>query len=399
MTAVFHLTASTFHGGPERQMLGLARSLAPGVRTVFLSFSEGGRCRDFLEQAHARGFEAHALGNDTPRLLAAADELSRRLRAARPEALLMHGYKAGLIGRIAARRAGVPAVAVSRGWTYESPKVRLYEAMDRFNLRLMDRVVCVSRGQAAKVRRAGVPERKILVIPNAVDVERFAATDPAARGELQALFPASVRRIVGAAGRLSPEKGFADLVDAAARVAAREPDVGFAIFGEGVLRESLGARISAAGLDGRFILAGFRPDLDRLAPHLDLFVQSSWTEGMPNVVLEACAAGVPVVATAVGGTPEILDEAEGDLLVPPGVPAALAGKILHALGQAEARRDVVERARRRMIREFSFAAQAERYLRLFEDLAAPDPVRGSTGRQADATAARVGGPAYGGRAS
>jgi glycosyltransferase involved in cell wall biosynthesis len=392
MRTVFHLTASTFHGGPERQMLGLARSLAPGVRTVFLSFSEGGRCGEFLGQARGRGFEAHELAHDTPRLLAAAAELAGRLRAERPEALLMHGYKAGLIGRIAARRAGVPAVAVSRGWTYESAKVRLYEAMDRVNLRLVDRVVCVSRGQAAKVRRAGVAERKILVIPNAVDVERFAATDPAARAELQALFPATVRRIVGAAGRLSPEKGFADLVDAAARVAEREPDVGFAVFGDGALRQELGRRIAAAGLAGRFVLAGFRPDLDRLAPRLDLFVQSSLTEGMPNVVLEACAAGVPVVATAVGGTPEILDEAEGDLLVPPGEPAALAATILRALGEAESRRDVVDRARRRMVREFSFSAQAERYLRLLEDLAATDPERG-------ASASRAGRPAYGGRAS
>src|SRR5271157_634652 len=106
----------------------------------------------------------------------------------------------------------------------------------------MERVVCVSHGQAAKVRKAGVARRKVVVIPNAIDSARFALPDQAARSDLEGLFPRPVRRIVGAAGRLSPEKGFSDLVDAAAMVCGRDPEVGFVLFGDGVLQPVLAER-------------------------------------------------------------------------------------------------------------------------------------------------------------
>src|SRR5262249_35414565 len=150
----------------ERQMLGLARELTPGVRSVFLSFSEGGRCRAFLDQALRRGFVSHELINDTPWLRAALRELTDELEQQEVDVLCCHGYKADLLGRLAARRRGIPAVAVSRGWTAESFKVRLYEKLDRWNLRWMDHVVCVSHGQAAKVRRAGIGSSRISVIHN-----------------------------------------------------------------------------------------------------------------------------------------------------------------------------------------------------------------------------------------
>ena len=126
MTTVVHLTASTFYGGPERQMLGLARALSPEVRTVFLSFAEGGRCGDSSRRPEARASRP-TLWFTTRLTWAAIRELTGRLLAERADVLCVHGYKAGLLGRFAARRAGIPVIAVSRGWTYESTKVRLYE--------------------------------------------------------------------------------------------------------------------------------------------------------------------------------------------------------------------------------------------------------------------------------
>jgi glycosyltransferase involved in cell wall biosynthesis len=368
MMKVVHLTASTFHGGPERQIVGLARALAPRVRTVVLSFAEGGRATALVEAARSGGIEADALAHNTPYLRAATRELTERLVAARAQVLCVHGYKAGLLGRIAARRAGIPVVAVSRGWTHENPKVQLYEVLDRINLRGMDRVVCVSHGQAAKVRSARVPGGKIIVIPNAIRPERFDSPDPAARSELERLFPRRVTHIVGAAGRLSPEKGFDVLIDAAEVVIRSHPSAGFVLFGEGGLRETLERRIAKCGLIGRFTVAGFRPDLDRFIPHFDLLAQSSHTEGMPNVVLEACAAGVAVVATAVGGTPEILVDGTTGLLVPPGDPSALARSILELLGDHRRRRDIAAAGRQRVRRSFTFEEQASRYSSLLSEL-------------------------------
>jgi glycosyltransferase involved in cell wall biosynthesis len=262
----------------------------------------------------------------------------------------------------------VPVISVSRGWTGESIRVRFYEALERLNLRWMDRVVCVSQGQADKVRQAGVPADRTVVIPNAIQAERFAAPDPAYRQRLQDLFARPRRRIVGAAGRLSPEKGFTVLVEAAAQLARTDPCLGFVVFGDGPLRERLAEQIEAARLAGRFILAGYRPDLDCFLPFLDLLVLPSFTEGMPNVVLEAFAAGVPVVATAVGGTPEVIEEGVSGYLVPPGNPGALAQRIRDALAAGEDCRALGLRGRERVLRHFTFAAQALQYQELFAEL-------------------------------
>src|SRR5207247_3904100 len=145
-----------------------------------------------------RGFDAVALDHDTPHLRSAAHELTELLRGRRADVLLCHGYKANLLGRVAARRVGIPAVAVSRGWTWQSVKVRAYEALDRWHLRFMDHVVCVSDGQAAKVRRCGVPEGKLTVIRNSARTDAFAAPDPAYRDRLRAAFQpeSGVTRVV-----------------------------------------------------------------------------------------------------------------------------------------------------------------------------------------------------------
>lgn len=372
-----HLTASTFFGGPERQMLGLADHLSPGCRTTVACFREGGRGAEFLRVAADRGHAAVGLSHDTPHLFRAADEIAGLLRDRAGDVLLCHGYKANLVGRLAARQVGLPAVAVSRGWTGESLKVRLYEWLDRRHLPLMDRVVCVSAGQAAKVRRAGVRDDRVAVIRNAARPEAFADPDPAARHDLLSQFPgdSGVSRVVVAAGRLSPEKGFDVLVDAARPILDRDPRCGVVVFGEGGERQRLERRVAALGLGGRFVLPGFRHDLDRLLPWADVLAVPSHTEGLPNVVLEAAAAGVPVVATAVGGTPEAVLDGETGHLVPPADPTTLAERLTALLVDTGARRRMGDAAQSFVRDQFSFAAQADAYLALAQELSGVSAAR------------------------
>jgi glycosyltransferase involved in cell wall biosynthesis len=218
------------------------------------------------------------------------------------------------------------------------------------------------------VLRASVAAERVSVIHNAIDAERFGRPQPQYRRRLQGLFARPPAIIIGGAGRLSPEKGFDLLVAAACRIAARDAQLGFVLFGEGNLRERLAAQIHAAGLDGRFVLAGFRGDLDALLPCLDVLVLPSYTEGLPNVVLEACAARVPVVATAVGGTPEVVEHGVNGLLVPAGDADALVSALRDLLGSPTRRRDMGERGRHKVVEDFTFAAQAEKYQQLFDDL-------------------------------
>jgi glycosyltransferase involved in cell wall biosynthesis len=366
---IVHLMASPFVGGPERQVLGLACHLGPAFRTSFLSFSERGQARSFLEEARCHSFEAIELRQNAPRIFRCIAEVTSELRRLQADLICCSGYKPDLIGWRAARRAGIPVVGIAHGWTSATQRVRVYESVDRFLLRWMDAVVCVSQSQAARARRAWVPERKIVVIPNAIAADAVARTDPGLREGLLKLFPVRPRLVVGTAGRLSPEKNHALLIEAAARVGKERADIGFVVFGDGPLRPALEGRINRLGLRDRFVLAGFRADVASYLPHLDLAVLSSTTEGLPVFLLEAFAAGIPIVATAVGGIPEVVEEGKSGYLVPSADPGALAARILDALRNDEFRHALGRHGQERVRRDFSAPQQAARYAELFTRLA------------------------------
>jgi glycosyltransferase involved in cell wall biosynthesis len=365
---VVHLVSSPFFGGPERQILGICLHLPEPNRCVTLLFDEGGRQRALADQLQSHRLEVIELKQNTPNYRAMVREVAEELRRIGADVLVTHGYKPNLVGRAAARRAGVPVVAVVHGWTGSTLKVRLYEAMDRLCLRGMDRVVCVSEGQAVKVRRAGVPPGRVVVNHNAIDWEPFARPDPEYRERLRAFFPSPPDRIVGAAGRLSPEKGFGVLVEAAAQVIRADPTIGFVHFGDGPLRATVSRQISEFGLEGRFILAGFRNDLDLFTPHWDLAVLPSFTEGLPCIALEAFAAGVPVVATSVGGLPEVVEEGVNGFLVPPGDPSALARRILDALSSEDQRAAMGRSGQERVRTHFTFEQKGIGLQKIFSEL-------------------------------
>jgi glycosyltransferase involved in cell wall biosynthesis len=366
---IVHLTASAFLGGPERQMLGLAEAMSADFANTFLSFSEGGRCRPFLSAVRNAGFDAAELFHDSPRVYSAARELTAFLRGNLTDVLVTHGYKSNLVGRSAARQVGIPIVSVARGWTGESWKVRCYEALDRLHLRLMDRVVCVSQGQAAKVLRAGVPFERVRVIRNGARLHAFERPDPGGRERVRELAGGD-GPVVLAAGRLSPEKGFAVLIEAAHLVTQAVPDARFVLCGDGSQRPALEQRVEALNLAGTFRLVGHRSDLDSLLPWATVVALPSFTEGLPNVALEAAAAGVPVVATAVGGTPEVVVNGRTGFLVPPGDPVRFAARIIDLLRNPEVAALFGSAAREHMHEHFTFAVQAQAYETLFTELLA-----------------------------
>jgi glycosyltransferase involved in cell wall biosynthesis len=389
---VVHLTDSPFFGGPERQMLGLAVGLPASIRTSILCFRDHASAAPFLERLAAAGVPARMLAHANPHFAGMVGDVVGELRRLRADVLVCHGYKADVIGWIAARIARVPVMSVSRGWTGHTRKVRLNEAIDRRMLRRMARVVCVSEGQAAKVRRAGVRGDRVRVIHNAIDTTRFTMADAGGRALLEAMFPAPPELIVVGIGRLSPEKGFDRLVEAARLVVAGSPRAGFVLIGDGPDRAALAEQVRAAGLDAHVVLAGFRSDVDRLLQGADVLAQSSYTEGLPNVVLEACAAGIPVVATVVGGTGEVVQDGVTGYLVPAGDAGALADRLLALLRSPAQRREMGDRGRDVVVTHFSFASQCAEYENLFatltsrraQDLAAP-------GRQARSAVTEVAG--------
>lgn len=372
---VVHLTDSPFYGGPERQIHGLAMTLPASVRTTILCFRDHASSAPFLDKLTTSGVKARMVAHANPRFLGIIADVAAELRASRADLLVCQGYKADILGWFAAKRAGVPVMSVSRGWTAHTWKVRLYEAIDRRMLRHMESVACVSAGQAAKVVRSGVRANRVRVIHDSVDPTRFNEGGSAGRALLQSLFATPRDVIIVGVGRQSPEKGFDQLVESASLLARASDRVGIVLIGDGPDRQALEDRVRAADLSRHVVFAGFRTDIDRLLPGADILAQASFTEGLPNVVLEACAAGIPVVATDVGGTSEIIDDGVNGLLVPAGDPSALAERLLDLVRSPERRRAMGARGRDIARARFSFVQQAREYAELFESVAGESQAR------------------------
>jgi glycosyltransferase involved in cell wall biosynthesis len=211
-------------------------------------------------------------------------------------------FHANLLGRIAARRAGVRTIVA--GVRVAEHTARWHLRLDRVTQRWVDRYVCVSQAVAEfSAKRAGLPPEKLLVIPNGIDLDKYPARQPA---DLRAFGIAAGRRAVTFVGRLDPQKGVDWLMATAPRWLAKLPDCDLLLVGNGPLRPSLEAAGRAAGIADRVHFAGWRADVPEILAASSLLVLPSLWEGMPNVVLEAMASRLPVVASDVEGVRELL---------------------------------------------------------------------------------------------
>lgn len=285
-------------------------------------------------------------------------ELVRIGRDFRPHVVHTHGYRSDLVGSSAARAIGAPVVTTVHGYTRGDWKNRLYEHLQRLALRRFDAVVAVSDALAEDLRaRRG--ELRLVTIRNGW----IAPGRPLARDEARGRLGLSGDDpVVGWVGRLTPEKGCDLFLEAATRLDG--PEARFSILGDGPERDALRARFRDLERRGRVRWHGAQPDAWALLRAFDLLVLSSRTEGTPIVLLEAAHAGVPVVATSVGGVPDVLGE-EGGWLVSPGRPDALAGTVARALADPEEGRRRARRLAERVRRRFDAGRWVEAHERLY----------------------------------
>jgi glycosyltransferase involved in cell wall biosynthesis len=252
-------------------------------------------------------------------------------------------YDASIATRIAGWLAHVPVVLTSTQASL-SYLPRMAWWVDRATARWCQRIVAVSRGTAEFViAREGIPRSKVVVIPNAVDLERFRPGDRAeARARLG--LPADAF-VVACVARLHPQKGHRYLFDALAAVRAQIPGIVCVMAGEGALRSDLEAEVQRQGLGRECQFRGVMDPVQPLYDAADVIVLPSLYEGMPNVVLEAMAMGCPVIATAVEGSVDVVEHGVTGLLVPPADSSALGRALLELAGDSK-RRGAMGRAAR-----------------------------------------------------
>lgn len=329
-------------GGPARQVIELAKGLrSRGFETTIAAGKPRRWEGDLRPAAVAEGLDVADVPGLGPAIDPLADArafsaLTRMIRRVKPDIVHTHTAKAGFLGRLAARAAGVRAVVHTfHGTVFDQyfgrARSRAVAAAERALAKRTDRIVAVSHATADEVEAIGIDAVKIRVIEPVIDLTPYLAVRGRS-GRLRARVPED-GVLVGWVGRFVKIKDPLAFVEAAALVAAEKPAVRFVLLGAGPLEAELRARAEALALGDRLSLAGFETDMAAVYADLDILASTSRREGMQVAVLEAMAAGVLPVATAVGGAAELIAEGRSGFLVPPGDPKAMAKQILHALDQ------------------------------------------------------------------
>lgn len=362
---VLHLRASPFVGGPERQILRyVSFDFGPDVEQVIGSFVDESEGKSFLRAAKSAGLRTVAF---SPGSRTALRELRSFVREQKISLICTHGYKADVLGVVAGKLGKVPVACFLRGFTAQDFKVRLYERLDRTMLRFATAVVALSGSQLKKLKVTG---EKTHVVTNVIEDPQLSRESVAsARENLRKRFglPPDCK-VVASAGRLSPEKGTAHFIQAAKILAARFPHTRFVVFGEGPERPALESMLHGAN---SIILAGHTPDFRELLPGVDILVNPSLMEEMPNVVLEAMSCGLPVVATSVGGVPDIAGPTgpeQAISLIAPGDPNAIVDAVAQLLESPTDAARLASVAQRRIASEYSPERQRHELAALYKKL-------------------------------
>ena len=288
----------------------------------------------------------------------------RHLRSHRPDLVHLHSrIGADVMGGIACRLEGVPVVHSRR---VDNPEPRWMVAL---KYRLHDRVIAISEGIGRVLLTAGLPAEKLRLVRSAVDRESF--DHPCDRARLtRALGVPTQARPVGIVAQLIERKGHRFLIAALPPLVAEFPRLRVLIFGKGPLEPDLRRRVADAGLADHVQFVGFRDDLPDLLPGLELLVHPATLEGLGVSLLQAASAGLPIVASEVGGIPEAVHHGDNGLLVPLGDSRALGAAIATLLRDGQLARRMGAAGKELMRREFSLDTMVEGNLAVYRELLA-----------------------------
>lgn len=357
-------------GGGEKALLELVKRLdRDKYRVVVCAVGQGGP----LESEFRKHADRVVVFQKKSKFdITLVMKVARLMREEKTDIVQTTLFYADVIGAMAAHLTKVPvviswqtAVALPTGHLKDD-RFRHTES-HRFAVRVMDTIIAVSEDvKSYFVEKRGIEGEKIVVIPYGVNLDLYHRREnQAKRGELE-LGPSDP--VVGVVGHLTEVKGHSYLIDAAPKVCRAFPDVKFLFAGCGPLQKDLELKIRNLNLTSNFRFLGVRRDMPELLNILDVFVLPSLFEGLPNVILEAMASAIPVVASAVGGIPEVVEDGVTGLLVPPTDSDGLANAIIRLLKDKKAAVKMGQSGRKRVEADYSIDVEVERIQALYEAL-------------------------------
>jgi glycosyltransferase involved in cell wall biosynthesis len=363
MLNVMQMTDVTGRGGAEKALVDLALRLDRSRYNVSVCATRSaGNYQPMLEAAGVQTFVLDRRSRwETHKLIG----LARLMRKQRIHILHTHLFGSNTWGRILGKLAGVPVIIAHEHWSSKSQREVW---VDKLLYRLSDRILVPSEASKRMVMEVeGIPNRHLHVIYNGIDRAQFAPRNDRAETRNELGIPDSTQ-VIGTVGRLSAEKGGVDLlIKVVARLRNDHAQVRLLIIGDGPLREGLEEVAAQLGED--VIFTGTRTDVARLLNAMDFFVLPSLHEAFPIAILEAMAVRLPVVATRVGGVPEVIQDGTTGLLVPPSDEHALQQALRRLLTEPQLTGMLAQAGQKRVYEHFTIDRMVQNVEHLYEKLA------------------------------
>ncbi len=357
-------------GGPEKTILHSARPLIAAGYDVLCAYMHPPGDPGFDEirrRAQSAAAPLEGIEDRGPWDLRVPRRLSALCKQRRVAVWHGHDYKSNVLGLWVRRRWPMKLVTTVHGWVSYTPRSRIYYVLDRLALRWYEKVICVSDDLRTRCIASGVDEARCVVIDNAIDGALWKRSLTTRQARLR-LGLAPDRLLVGSVGRLTAEKNYEAVVRVLGRLARAGLDVDLVLVGEGDRREAIEAQAAELGLGERVRLLGYRSDTLDVYQALDVFVLGSLREGLPNVLLEAMALEVPVVATRVAGVPRLIEHGISGLLVDPGAEEELTVELGRLLNDHALRAHLAAAGRRAVQTRFSFDTRMDHVRAIYDEL-------------------------------
>ncbi len=288
-------------------------------------------------------------------------------RKERIDILQAHDYKSNFIGLLVRRLHRCRLATMLHGWTDMSGRMPLYKRIDKWCLPGYEALICVSEDLVEECRQLKIPEKKIHLVHNAIDTELFKRRLTIDQAKTAIGAPVE-RFLIGSVGRLSPEKCFADLIDAVVELQDSGKPVDLWIAGEGAERRNLQLKIDRLGRGDSIRLLGQISDTRTFYQAMNLFVLNSIREGLPNVVLEAMSLATPVIATRIAGIPSLIKDGVTGQMIEPADKIGLRNAIENAIGQRRIQTEFVDNARSLIEGQFSFSMRMKKISKIYDCL-------------------------------
>jgi glycosyltransferase involved in cell wall biosynthesis len=363
-------------GGPDKTILNSPRFLDPlGYRNVCAYlYPPGDAGYRVIEQKAARyAAPLVSIPDRGPWDWRVFTELLAVCRREKVTIWHGHDYKTNALGLLLKRFWPMRLVTTVHGWVHHTRRTPLYYRIDQFCLPRYEKVICVSDDLLEACLASGVPAKQCLLLENGIDGVEYTRKQSVGEAKAKLALPTE-GFVIGAVGRLAAEKGFDVLIRSIHALLSQGIDVRLAIVGEGGERAHLERLAMELGVADRVQLPGWQADVRGYFEAMDVFALSSYREGLPNVLLEAMALEVPVVATRVNGVPRLVQDGRNGSLVEPGDLAGLTAALGGLLRSAAMRDEFRVAGRRTVETRYSFATRMDRLARLYDQmLNRPDP--------------------------